>query len=96
MSLHVPDLHPVPDPQRGTTLRVLFDITGFHGWRDGSLWTKLRFDMKGFSNIDRLAMVGGNKYQHGLTKYYQSFTLAEVRYFGETDVVEARKWLEEA
>jgi len=79
------DLHLGLDPQRGTTLRVLFDMTGFHGWRDGSLWTKLRFDMRSFSNIDRLAMVGGNKYQHGMTKHYQSFTSAEVRYFGEME-----------
>jgi alanine racemase len=76
-------------------MKILFDMTGFHGWRDGSLWNKIRFDMKHFSNMDRLAVVGGNKYQHDMTKHTQSFTSAEVRYFGETDATEARRWLED-
>jgi hypothetical protein len=90
------DIRHSSDSPRGKPLRVLFDLTGFHGWRDGSLWNKIRFDMKRFSTMDRLAMVGGNTYQHGMTKRCQSFTSAEVRYFGETEASEARKWLEGA
>jgi len=26
--------------------RVLFDMTGFHGWDAGAAWEDLRFDMK--------------------------------------------------
>ena len=29
-------------------LRVLFDMTGFHGWEAGALWEDIKFDVKHF------------------------------------------------
>jgi hypothetical protein len=39
-------------------LRVLFDMTGFHGWEASALWEDIKFDSKHFADIERLAMVG--------------------------------------
>ena len=33
-------------------LRVLFDMTGFHGWDAGALWEDMNFDIKHFADIE--------------------------------------------
>lgn len=73
--------------------RVLFDMTGFEGWDAGAAWEDLKFDVKHFADIERLAMVGEKKWQHGLAVFFMPFTRAAVRYFDRAAIAEARKWL---
>ncbi len=77
-------------------LRVLFDMTDFHGWDVGGAWEDLKFGIKHFADIERIAMVGEKKWQHGLAMFWALFTRATCRYFDHADAAEARKWLEEA
>jgi hypothetical protein len=77
-------------------LRVLFDMTGFQGWDAGAVWEDIKFDMKHFADIERLAMVGEKKWQHGMAEFFKPFTNATMRYFDHADAAEARKWLVEA
>jgi len=44
--------------QQHGKLRVLFDMTGFHGWEAAAIWEELKFDVKHFADIERCAMVG--------------------------------------
>ena len=74
-------------------LHVLFDMKGFHGWDAGAAWEDLKFDVKHFGDIERLAMVGDKKWQHGMAALFQPFTKATTRYFDQTDAVAARHWL---
>jgi hypothetical protein len=76
-------------------LRVLFDMTAFHGWDAGALWEDIKFDVKHFSDIERLAMVGDKKWQQGMATFCKPFTKATVQYFDHTHAAEARKWLDE-
>src|SRR4029079_16700361 len=39
-------------------LSVLFEMVDFHGWEAAALWDDIKFDVKHFSDIKRLAMVG--------------------------------------
>jgi hypothetical protein len=77
-------------------LRVLFDMTGFHGWTAGALWEDTKFAMHHFRDIDRLAMIGEKKWQEGMATFCKPFTKATIRYFDHVDVGEARQWLGEA
>jgi len=77
-------------------LRVLFDMTGFHGWEAGALWEDTKFGIKHFADIERLAMVGEKKWQHGMATFCKPFTKATIRYFDHVDAAEARNWLDEA
>lgn len=77
-------------------LRVLFDMTGFHGWTAGALWADTKFAMHHFGDIDRLAMVGEKKWQEGMATFCKPFTKATIRYFDHADAAEARTWLGEA
>jgi hypothetical protein len=76
-------------------LRLLFDMTGFHGWDLSAAWEDLKLGLKHFSDIERLAMVGEKKWQHGLAAFGKPFTLATIRYFDQADAAEARKWVGE-
>jgi hypothetical protein len=82
--------------QQHGKLRVLFDMTDFHGWDAGALWEDIKFDIKHFTDIERLAMVGDKKWQHGMATFCKPFTKATIRYFDHADASEARKWLDES
>ena len=77
-------------------LRVLFDMTGFHGWDAGALWADTKFAFHHFADIERIAMVGETKWQHGMATFCKPFTRATIQYFDHDKATEARAWLEEA
>ena len=77
-------------------LRVLLDMTGFHGWQAGALWEDIKFDFKHFADIERLAMVGDKKWEQGMAAFCKPFTKATIRYFDHADAAEAGKWLGES
>jgi|SRR5665213_1721906 len=82
--------------QQHGKLRVLFDMTGFHGWDLTALWEDIKFDLNHFADIERLAMVGERKWQHGMSAFCKPFTKATIKYFDHSQAAEARKWLVEA
>ena len=77
-------------------LRLLFEMTDFHGWEAGALWDEIKLDTKLFADIERIAMVGDKKWEHGVATFYKPFTRATIRYFDQANAAEARKWLREA
>ena len=76
-------------------LRILLIMHDFHGWTAGALWEDLKFDMKHWKDIERLAMVGESKWQHGMSVFCKPFTKATVRYFDQAEIDEARQWIAE-
>lgn len=82
--------------QRHGKLRVLFDMTDFHGWELSAAWEDTKFAIQHFADIDRLALIGDQGWQHGMAMFCKPFTKAQVRYFDHAKAAEARKWLNEA
>jgi len=76
-------------------IRVLMQMHDFHGWTVGALWEDIKFDMKHFKDIERLAMVGERKWEAGMAAFCKPFTTAKIRYFDAGDVEGARQWIEE-
>ena len=76
-------------------LRVLFDMTGFHGWEAAAMWEEIQFDVKHLASIDRFAMVGDMQWQHFMAIFCKPFTKTKMQYFDHADVAGARKWLAE-
>jgi hypothetical protein len=74
-------------------IRMLVEMHDFHGWTAGALWQDIKFDAKHFKDIERLAMVGEKKWQHGMAVFCKPFTAAKVRYFDRAFLDEARTWL---
>ncbi len=76
-------------------LRMLVAMQDFHGWTAGAAWEDTKFALHHFRDIERLAIVGEAKWQHGLAVFCKPFTSATVRYFEHTATNEARAWLGE-
>jgi hypothetical protein len=76
-------------------LRLLFDMTSFHGWEASAAWEDFKFGIEHFADIERLAMVGEKQWQHGMATFCKPFTTATIRYFEHADAAAAREWLDE-
>ena len=74
-------------------LRILFDMTEFHGWEVSALWEDIKFDIMHFADIECIAMVGEKKWHKGMALFCKPFTKATVRYFDHTDLEAAQQWL---
>jgi ubiquinone/menaquinone biosynthesis C-methylase UbiE len=74
-------------------INVLFEMVDFRGWKAAALWDDIKFDLKHFEGIERLAMVGEKKWQKGMSKFCRPFTTARIRYFDRSAAGEARAWL---
>ena len=92
--------HFVPEFDRLVRLhgkrRVRFDVSGFHGWKAGALWGDIKFDVKHFADMERLAMVGEKKWQQGMAVFCEPFRRAAIQCFDQTDIAAARKWLSDS
>jgi len=74
-------------------LCVLFNMVDFHGWECAALWDDIKFGLKHFSGIERLAMVGGMTWEKWMAGFCKPFTTAEVRFYEPAQQDEARHWL---
>ena len=81
--------------QREGKLRVLVRMHDFHGWTMAALWEDIKFDLKHFGDIERLALVGERKWEAGMAAFCKPFTRATVRYFDEAQAGEADRWIKE-
>jgi hypothetical protein len=76
-------------------IRVLVQMRDFHGWTLAALWEDIKFDVKHFSDIERLAFVGDRKWEAGMAAFCKPFTRAAIRYFDEANYEEALGWVKE-
>jgi hypothetical protein len=76
-------------------MRVLFEMADFHGWEGAEPWDDIKFDLKHFSDIERLALVGDKRWEKGMSVFCKPFTTAKIRYFDRAAISEARAWLEQ-
>lgn len=76
-------------------IRVLFEMHDFHGWTAGALWEDVKFDVKHWRDIERLAIVGESKWEQGMAAFCKPFTAAKIKYFDHTKLEEAQSWLAE-
>lgn len=74
-------------------LDILLVMHDFHGWTAGAMWEDLKFDIKHWKDIERLALVGESKWQQGMAVFCKPFTKATIRYFDHSQIHEARQWL---
>ena len=79
--------------KRHGKIRVLFEMADFHGWDAGALWDDIKFDVKHFGDIERMAMLGDKAWEKGMSTFCRPFTTATIRYFDHTAIEDARAWL---
>lgn len=89
--IFVPEIERMID-QHGK-ISILLDLHEFHGWDAGALWEDIKFDVKHFNDIERLAIVGESKWQKGMATFCKPFTTAEIEFFEREDIGRARRWI---
>jgi hypothetical protein len=77
-------------------IRMLVEMHDFHGWALGALWADIKFDLRHFRDIERLAIVGEKAWEHGMAAFCKPFTTAKVLYFERSAIDQARSWLASA
>lgn len=73
-------------------LKMLVSFEDFHGWTAGGLWEDIKFDVKHFNDIERLAIVGDSKWEKGMAVFCKPFTTASVKFFPPERLDDARSW----
>lgn len=76
-------------------LRVLVELVDFQGWTAGAAWKEVKLAIKHFDDIERVAIVGENRFERGMTGLAGAFTSAKVRYFDVERREEAESWIRE-
>ena len=74
-------------------LRLLVHMHDFHGWTPGAVWEDIKFDAKHFTDFERIAFVGDQKWEAAMAQFCRPFTTAKIRFFDEAKVDQARAWL---
>lgn len=75
-------------------IRMLVILHDFHGWNAGAIWEDIKFDVKHFNDIERLAIVGESKWEKGMTVFCRPFTTARIKYFDHSEIDAARQWIQ--
>ena len=72
---------------------ILFEMTDFHGWKARAAWDDLKFGIKHYSDLKRLAVVGDKRWERAMCVVCRPFSKAKIRYFDRKAIDEARSWL---
>jgi hypothetical protein len=67
--------------QQHGKLRRAVVMTDFHGWEVAALWQDLKFDLKHFRDVERLALVGDRAWERGMAAFCKPFTTAAIQFF---------------
>lgn len=77
-------------------IRVLLDMSSFHGWNAGALWEEIKFDLQHLNEMERLAVIGEKRWQHAIADVAGVVLPNATRYFDVTEAAQARSWIAES
>ena len=81
--------------QKFGKIRIVFEMRDFRGWDAGALWEDIKFNIRHFSGIESLALVGDKKWEKGMSIFCKPFTKARIKYFDLTEIYKAYEWIRE-
>jgi len=73
-------------------VRLVVRMHDFRGWTMGALWEDVKFDLRHFDHVERLAFVGETPWESGMALFCRIFTTAKIRFFDSAHADEAREW----
>ncbi|MGK7396066.1 MAG: STAS/SEC14 domain-containing protein [Candidatus Cyclobacteriaceae bacterium M3_2C_046] len=74
-------------------LRWLWQMENFDGWSGKAFWADSKFDLNHADDFEKVAVVGEKKWHDLMAQAMKPFTSADVRYFDNKDLSEAKSWL---
>ena len=80
--------------KRWGKIRALVILEGFQGWEKGSGWEDTSFADEHDSNIEKMAIVGGEEWRDWVYAFTgKGFRAVAIEYFLPSQLDQARKWL---
>lgn len=70
-----------------------FEMEDFKGWDLQAAWKDLKFDVKYFNQLEKIAMVGAKDWEEKLSKVMRPFTTAEIKFFPPEEKQIAKDWI---
>lgn len=77
-------------------IRLLIELRDFNGITPGALWEDTKFGIRHFDDIERLAIVGDSRWEQAMAGFIKPFTTASVKYFEQTQLDSANRWIRNA
>ncbi len=77
-------------------VRLLAHFHDFHGWDAHALWDDIKFSTTHCNKVERIALVGDQKWEKWMASVCKPFTMAKIEYFDAAEIDKAWAWLEEA
>ncbi|TWT81260.1 hypothetical protein CA13_27110 [Planctomycetes bacterium CA13] len=74
-------------------VRVLFEMRSCIGWTLGSNWKNMKFDLRHWKAIERLAIVDEVTWLEEIACFCRPFTWGTIEYFDHSHLDEAKDWL---
>jgi hypothetical protein len=74
---------------------VYWEMVDFNRWQLSGLWPELKFDIKHLNDFNKVAIVGGKKWESMLASVANPFTTAEIRFFDLSEREQAMAWVKE-
>jgi hypothetical protein len=76
------------------SVRLLIHMDGFDGWGDlDALWEDLKLDVDHYDDVERMAVVGEERWQDWMTRLTDLVAPGDVRYFEDAALDEAWAWV---
>ncbi|WP_052666775.1 STAS/SEC14 domain-containing protein [Nitriliruptor alkaliphilus] len=73
--------------------RVLVDLTAMEGMEPSAVWKDLRRSVGKLGDIDRMAVIGGERWHRWLTTASDEVTPIEARHYAPAEAAAAWTWL---
>ncbi|EDY20156.1 UspA domain protein [Chthoniobacter flavus Ellin428] len=90
--------HIVPETERLIQkygkIRILVILHDFDGWDLGATWEEIKWEAKHFNHVDRIAIVGDERWHKRMASLCGSFTTARVHYFALDALDAAYQWVD--
>jgi len=90
----------VPDTEmliaRYGKIRLLVTMHDFEGWDAGAFWEEIKWEAKHFNDIERIAIVGDERWHKAMASFCKPFTTGQIRYFQLHQLDDAYSWVDES
>ncbi len=74
-------------------VRLLVKFESFQGWDLHAAWDDMKFGIKHYRDMERIALVGDKEWEKWMLKLSKPFTAAEVMFFPADEIDAAWNWL---
>src|SRR3974377_1220621 len=76
-------------------VRLFVQFEDFHGWDFHAAWDEFKFGASHYFDFGRIAIGAPRRGEKGVALLRKPFTRAKVRYFDQSQVLDAWNWLRE-